>query len=138
MIKVILASHGTISIGIKSALQILCGNTENIISIAGYLNDDFDLNDEIEAIFRLKDKGDTLIVLTDILGGSINNEFMRKLETEKFYLISGMNLGLALEIFMIEENENIEENLIDIINRSKESITLCNNLIQEKIKDDNF
>ena len=138
MFKIVLASHGTLSKGIESALQILYGNIENITCISGYLDEKFDLNDEIEEIFKSKSQEDTIIVLTDILGGSINNEFMRRLKSEEFYLISGLNLGLVLEILLLQNNENLEKNLIDIINKTKESITLCNNLIHNRSIDESF
>ena len=39
-----------------------------------------------------------LVVVTDIFGGSVNNEFIQRQTTGSFTLITGMNLPLLVEM----------------------------------------
>ncbi len=70
---------------------------------------------------------DEIIILTDLLGGRINNDMMRFLNDRRVHLVSGMNLGLVLQLYMYE-NEKIEEAIIEAIKDAKEGIQYCSDL----------
>lgn len=45
---------------------------------------------------RYKDK--EIIVLTDLFGGSVNNEFLQYINQDHVYLVAGLNLPLLIEL----------------------------------------
>ncbi len=45
---------------------------------------------------RYKDK--EIIVLTDLFGGSVNNEFLQYINQDHVYLVAGLNLSLLIEL----------------------------------------
>ena len=45
-----------------------------------------------------KDPADSWFVVTDIFGGSVNNEFIQRQTAGSFALITGMNLPLLVEM----------------------------------------
>ena len=76
MIKLLLSSHGYLADGICSSLKIIMGEQINIRTICAYTEEEFDLKKEVSDILKDLSDEDKLIVVTDIFGGSVNNEFM--------------------------------------------------------------
>ena len=72
-----------------------------------------------------------LVVLTDILGGSVNNEFMGLLDKYNFHLITGINLALLFEVVTCPA-EDLTANLPSIVEQAREHIVLCNELVEAK------
>ena len=136
MVKILLASHGDLAYGIQSSMRIIMGEQKNISTLCAYKDEDFDLKKEVENIFKdLKDE-DQLIVVTDIFGGSINNEFMTYIERENFHLVCGLNLPLVMELILIQDDCNIGENIQNALDNSKQTINYCNSVIKSLALDD--
>lgn len=139
MIKLLLASHGDLADGICSSLEIIMGKQNNILTLCAYKEENFDLKKEIRNILESLPKEEKLIVITDIFGGSVNNEFMNNLNQENLYLISGLNLPLVIELITIQDEENIEEMIKIALENSKESIKYCNLILEEsEVEEDGF
>lgn len=130
MPKIVLASHGLLAKGMKNSIEIIMGPTKNLELITAYI-DDIDPEVEAEKIFNNLNQDETLIVVTDLFGGSVNNVFLNYINKENFYLISGMTLALVLQLLMIKEDENIEESISRLIDETKDHIVLCNDLLKE-------
>lgn len=138
MIKFLLASHGDLADGINSSLQIIMGKQENVLTLCAYKEEKFDLKKEVAQIIRELSCDDELIVITDLFGGSINNEFMSNLDKKKFHLIAGLNLPLVVELIANQSEEDVER-LIDVaLKNSKESIKYCNKLVYTVEEDEEF
>lgn len=138
MIKILLASHGNLAKGMIDSLEIIIGKQNNIESLCAYKAEEFDLTESVKKIINDLKKDENLIVITDIFGGSVNNEFMKYVSHENIFLISGLNLSLVLEVTTIVESENIEKKLKEVIVDSKEQIKYCKTLIEEEIEEDFF
>lgn len=130
MIKLLLASHGDLADGIYSSLKIIVGEQNNISTLCAYKEEEFDLQKEISNILINLQKEDKLIVITDIFGGSVNNEFMNNLQSKNFYLIAGLNLPLVMELITIQNEDDIEGMIKSALENSKDSIKYCNPIIE--------
>ncbi|MFR6675076.1 MAG: PTS sugar transporter subunit IIA [Enterococcus avium] len=98
MRKIILASHGHLADGLKSSVELIAGEQKNIYTINAYEDEDFDLKSTIKNLFSNFSSNDEVIVITDVYGGSVNNEFLVCLNEFSFSLVTGMNLPLVLEL----------------------------------------
>ena len=96
MNKILLASHGYLAQGMKSSLEILMGANDRIECLCAYVTRD--VAALIDAWLESKDPADTWFVVTDIFGGSVNNEFIQRQAAGSFTLIAGMNLPLLVEM----------------------------------------
>lgn len=119
--KIVIATHGKLASGIVSALEIIVGDTKNIQTICGYLTPDFNLANEINQLMESVDFDSTeLIVCTDMMGGSVNNEFMKYLGKYAFHLVTNINLALIIDLVLSPEinetilNEKMEEHLLKV------------------------
>lgn len=136
--KIIVASHGRMASGIKNSLEIIYGESKVVESLDCYVEDDFDLN---EAISRLLEryKNYELIIVTDVFGGSVNNEFLKYVGRPNFYLITGLNLLLLIELVSKINAEGETKTIIKrVLFETKGTIQLCNDLIDTEIEEENF
>ncbi|EOH98413.1 hypothetical protein UAY_02370 [Enterococcus moraviensis ATCC BAA-383] len=126
--KIILATHGNFAEGIRTSLELICGKSVNVEVICAYMKEDFDLSQTIETIIFENQKNE-LLVITDIFGGSVNNEFFKYVEQPNVHLVSGLNLSLLIELYtQLETTSDLEKLIRQAISTSKETIQYCNAL----------
>ena len=139
MRQILCMSHGPLAKGMIETLSIIVGDLDNIDFRCAYV----DGNNDVEMIiddYLKESMGNETIVVTDIFGGSINNEWLRRLpDLSKLYLISGMNLSLLVDLylkFQLVSSDQIEEIIDHAIQASSGSIKFCNQLDYEQTVDD--
>ena len=130
MIKLLLASHGDLAYGVYSSLKIIMGEQKNIATLCAYNKEDFDLKKEVWKIINDLKDDDKLIIVTDIFGGSVNNEFMNNLYRDNLYLVSGLNLPLVMELMLIQDESNIDSMIQNALETSIKTIKYCNPIIK--------
>lgn len=139
--RIVIATHGEFSKGIHSSVQMIFGSASPIECITAYVDPDIDYPSLFRRTVADHDyRKAELIVLTDVLGGSVNNEFIRLLDEYPFHLITGLNLPCLLELVTCPGDE-LARRLPEILNQSREGIALCNDLVsgaQAKMVDDDF
>lgn len=138
MIKFLLASHGNLADGMYSSVKIIMGEQSNISTLCAYVKENFDLKKEVSKIINGLSCEDKLIVITDVFGGSVNNEFMTSLKNKNIYLISGLNLPLVIELITNQDNEDIDSLINSALENSKDSICYCNKVINSVQADEEF
>ncbi len=128
MRQIILASHGYLADGMKNTVGVLTGNTQQITSLCAYCDDVDDIEERARKI--LDDfSGEEVFVITDVFGGSVNSIFVKLLNEYGFWLISGMNLALVVQILLMGEDVT-EESIKSTIETTKNGILLCNGLFE--------
>ncbi|ERK29839.1 MULTISPECIES: PTS sugar transporter subunit IIA [Clostridium] len=121
MLGIVIATHGTLSDGIKDAAEVIMGNTENIVTVNLNAGDDVEkLGKKINSSILEVNQGDGVLVLVDLVSASPYNQSVlvtNKLEQElkdKVYIIGGVNLPMLLEII----NHQILGTQIEIVAKS--------------------
>ncbi len=86
---------------------------------------------------RYKDK--EIIVLTDLFGGSVNNEFLQYINQDHVYLVAGLNLSLLIEL-VSQLDAEVETTVLiqQVLTDSKKMIQFCNERLHQKIEEDEF
>lgn len=130
MNTIILASHGALSQGLKQTAEMILGSATNIYVLSAYRDEDEPIEQQIQSIV-LKLGKENLFILTDILGGSVNNEMIGLLKKEPaIRLITGMNLPLVISI-ATQVNPIAAADLELIIEESRQSLIDCNRLLKK-------
>nr|WP_293994570.1 hypothetical protein [uncultured Fusobacterium sp.] len=142
MQKIIVASHGYFASGIEDSIKILIGERNNIEFISAYrdsIPDSRVLKDKLRDILE-KNKDNTIIMFTDIKGGSMTNTAMELLpEYRNLNIISGSSLALILEYILSSEDEeelDYKELIKNCIIEAKEGMVYINELIEGGNEDD--
>lgn len=105
----ILVSHGDFAKGLKSSLNMLAGQREDVIA-SGL--EDGKTADEFAVVFQQDiakvQEGDQVVLLADIIGGSplttALNVLDKKGMLDQTLVIGGMNLPLALTAVLMKDN----------------------------------
>ena len=125
MFGILLLSHGDLAESMLSTAKMIYGAADEGVTAIGLRQDekaeDFDQR-LIKAIDSV-DNGDGVVVLADLLGGTPCNR-IAAIANEKIKIITGMNLGMFLELVSSRKAENLDiDSLIEI---SKNSIVYYN------------
>ena len=132
--KIVIATHGTLAEGFKSALQIIAG-AENVEAFNCYTSPDFNLQKTIQKVMDSKKPEEELFVFTDLFGGSVNNGFVAALKTNDFHLITNTSLGLLIDFILMEPDV---ETLKKKFDEKEFNAVYCNDFINNMadIEDD--
>lgn len=99
MRNILIATHSTFASGINGSLKLLVGERPEISIIDAYV-DDSDYTVEIDKFFANFNSKDEYVVFTDLFGGSVNQKIFSYKNKYDFYLITGFNLPVLLEIIL--------------------------------------
>ena len=135
MQRLVLASHGYLAEGMNNSAQIIVGKSANIYTICAYVKEGITLESQINELFDSFPEDDEMIVVTDIFGGSVNNEFMQRLQNRRFWLVSGMNLPLVIQLAMAEDGGCISESIKEALETGREMICFCNPMVEVASKE---
>lgn len=104
MLGIVIATHGTLSDGLKSSAEVIMGETHNIATVNLNQGEDVQkLGDKIQTAITEVNQGDGVIILVDLISASPYNQSMmvinrlEKTIQESIYLIGGVNLPMLLE-----------------------------------------
>lgn len=124
MKKIIIASHHKLADGMKQTLQFISGYP-NVFEISAYVEDD-DINKQIEAVMESISQEDEVFIFTDILGGSVTQQFV-KYCNEHVHVIAGMNLPLLMLVALSPKDSFNQEDINEMIKEAQDSIIYVNN-----------
>jgi mannose/fructose-specific phosphotransferase system component IIA len=136
MRKFLIATHGAFAQGIRSSLDVIIGETENLFLIGAYLDQNISVEDELIPILDQITGDDELIIFTDLLGGSVNNIMIREALRQNVHLVSGFNLPLLIEIILADADTPVEEVIASAILNAKEQMAYVNKLIEIQQQND--
>ncbi|MFD2211423.1 PTS sugar transporter subunit IIA [Virgibacillus halophilus] len=135
----LLASHGNLAEGMLDSLEMITGHHDNIFVISAYKNDESDFKSQLKSVLAQISISDELIIITDIFGGSVNNESLKIMNDKRVHLIAGLNLALVIEL-VTRMNSNIftDELIESSLKNAKDTMIYCNLISQKKTKDEDF
>lgn len=129
--RILLMSHGNLAEGMLNTLNIIVGTVQDVDIRCVYVDGNNDVEKIIDnylAEFGLNE----LIVITDIFGGSVNNEWLKRIPNfSNIYLISGMNLNLVINIYLGYKNVSSKDFgsfLKEMVESSSKSIIYCDDI----------
>lgn len=128
MKRFILATHAYMSKGIKSSLELILGKQENLSIYCAYA--------EGEPFFKplviqeVEDHpGDEFVIMTDLFGGSVNNELLELTTRGNVHVVTGTNLILAMSILLTcPESDDVAATIRNCVEDAKTGIVYCNDM----------
>ena len=136
MSRVIFASHGGLSKGMKDSVSMIVGDlakdVETYSLLPGQNPEDF----YQEVLKEAKECEEQILVLCDIKGGSVHTALSKLAVLDNVMVFSGMNMGLALDAVMKSLGGEVSlEDATDLINAAKEGMTVMNGMSSEEDED---
>lgn len=122
MRHVILASHHRFAEGLRDTLEFI-GGVENMRVVCAYV-DETPLDQLVAEAFAPVGEDDEVLVLTDILQGSVNQAFV-PYAGEHVFLVSGVNVACCLELILSGGPLTVEA-VEETLERARAAMVLAN------------
>ena len=134
MSRVIFASHGGLSKGMKDSVTMIVGNLAKNVETYSLLPGE-NPEDYYQELYKQADESDEqILVLCDIKGGSVHTALSKLAMLDNVVVFSGMNMGLALDIVLRHAHLS-EEELQEVIENARDGITMMKELNQVENED---
>ena len=110
MRRYVLASHGKMAEGIKTTLEIIIGPQEDLTCVNAYTDECPDPLPEFQKVIE-QYPNDEIVIMTDMLGGSVNNNAVVLTKNPNVHVVTGMNLAVVISIIMSDQNSDNQSRL---------------------------
>ena len=136
MTKVIIASHHHLATGMKDTIEYLIPSIGKIDVIAAYINNE-PIEDEISKLLESYPVDEKVLIFTDLLGGSVNQTFIRYMSKRNLFLVTGMNLPIIMTLLLSIESEDLSEEFIrKSIDEAKNQLLVVNDIYNQVTDED--
>jgi len=134
--KIILASHHKLATGLADTLNFISNNAADVTDLAAYM-DNQPVDKQVKNLMDSISDDTEVIILTDMLAGSVNQQFFNYRERPHTHIISGMNLPLALAIALEPQDKEISsDRMEELVKEAKDAIVYVNEMKVEVDDDD--
>lgn len=138
MRKYIIATHGYMAYGMNTTLNMLIGEAENLTIINAYTDECKDPVPVFEKIIAENPKDD-IVIMTDLFGGSVNNNALRLTGNKNVHVVTGINLAAVISIVMSDPGMDTRKMISEAVAGAKDMIIYCNELAENaEDEEDNF
>lgn len=110
MIGIIIATHGDFGNSLLKSSEMIMGRQENVAILGLEYGDSVEvLTDELKDYIGKMNKGDGVLVLIDLFGGSPSNATLMNMWDANFKSITGLNMPMLLEAFSSRKSCSLDE-----------------------------
>lgn len=111
--KYIFVSHGDLAKSMLGSAQMIVGEQAGVAALGLYPEDDIEgLKKKVAEAIKAFGGGEDIVCFTDLFSGSPFNAVVSLMGNYPITHITGMNLPLVLEAFMMRMQENISAEMI--------------------------
>ncbi len=135
MFGVVIITHENLGEKLLLTAETITGKLENVVSVS------FDspqkpesTKKQIEEAIKKVDKGNGVIILTDLFGGTPSNIAISFLNQDNVEVVSGVNLPMAIKIPFLKNVDNVHEAAKMLQQYGRESISVASHLLTDNGK----
>ena len=109
MIGLMIITHGNLALELRSAMEHMIGDQNDIEIFSITPEDDIDFQkNNIEKKLKELNQGKGVIILTDVFGGTPSNLALNFLEPGVVEIMSGVNLPMLIKICQLRDKDILE------------------------------
>jgi PTS system mannose-specific IIA component len=137
VIGIVVVTHGQLANELVNAAEMIVGVIPNInaVSIGWQVNPE-DAEREIKEALERVERGQGVILLTDMFGGTPSNLSLTLFEKDKVEVVTGVNLPMLIKLVGLREQQ--KHDLLEVARltcaQGKESIYQASDLLSGKAK----
>ena len=130
MIGLVLVTHGNLAKEFISAMQHVVGPQEQVEAVCIGPEDDMEMRrSEILKKVGEVDKGQGVIVLTDMFGGTPSNLAISIMDRAKVEIIAGINLPMLIKLASLRKDKSLKETVEGAQEAGKKYINIASQLL---------
>ena len=135
MIGLVFVTHGNLAKEFLAAMEHVVGKQENVECVCIGPNDDMDVRrQEILDKAKSADKGDGVLLLTDMFGGTPSNLAMSVIEHGNFDVIAGVNLPMLIKLATARREQPLSKCVQSAQDAGKKYINVASQLLNGSVK----
>ncbi len=137
MKRYVFASHHSMATGLADTMEFLTKCDDPMYDLSAYMNDtgDEDFAAVVEDLFSGFDPDDTVVVMTDLMSGSVNQKFFPYMNDHVF-LLSGVNVPLAMQLMLADEEDLTPDFINECVQEARDQLLLLNTRESEESEED--
>ena len=109
MIGLMIITHGNLALELRSAMEHMIGDQNDIEILSITPEDDIDIQkNNIEKKLKELNQGKGVIILTDVFGGTPSNLALNFLDPGVVEIMSGVNLPMLIKICQLRDEDILE------------------------------
>lgn len=133
MVGVLIVTHSALADELLLATQQIVGEIQGIEPISIDPTEPVeDIRDRIKKGIKKVDRGEGVLILTDMFGGTPSNISLSFLEGGKVEVVTGVNLPMLLKLATLKDEMDLKELASYIVNYGKRNIHLASEVLERK------
>lgn len=132
MIGIIIVTHGALGTELVSVAEHVVGRQQDLVAIGIGPEDDIEQrrNDIITKIGAV-DKGQGVVILTDMFGGTPSNLAISVMKPEKVEVIAGVNVPMLIKLISVRNTMNVMNAVMTAQEAGRKYINVASNLLKK-------
>ena len=130
MVGVLVVTHGGVASELVKAVRRIVGEVDNLHPVSIGWDDDVEqARREIEESIRKVDKGNGVLILTDMFGGTPTNLSLSFLSAGKVEIITGVNLPMLIKFYNLKNKTDIRDVAQKVREQGQKSIYVAGEVL---------
>jgi len=136
MVGVVVVTHGRLAEELIKTAEFIVGRFEAIKGLCiNPVSSSEEVREQIESAIKMVDKGQGVLILTDMFGGTPSNISLSFLEPGKVEVISGVNMPMLLKLAAPNRKTiGLVELAATVTAAAHSSITLASEILNKEVK----
>lgn len=134
MVGVLIIAHSNLAGELISAAEHIVGKMENVVGVSVTPSQSVEqLRNTINQAIKVVNKGDGVLILTDMFGGTPSNISLSFLEEDKVEVLTGVNLPMVVRVATYRDDQKkLKELARHIMGYGRDNIYLSSELLKKK------
>lgn len=134
MVGVVVVTHGNLSRDLLEVTELIVGACPHIVPVTIQSDEGIsEIAKKVEASLKAANKGQGVLILTDLFGGTPSNVSLSFLAEDKVEVLSGVNLPMMIKIATHSESSSLKELAKLAKNAGKKNISLASEIMRKKV-----
>jgi PTS system mannose-specific IIA component len=134
MIGVLITTHGNLGNELIKATELIKGKLEGVLHVSVDQTKGMEeIKKEISSSIKKLDRGQGVLILTDLFGGTPSNISLSFLKEGKLEVVTGVNLPMMLKLYDKRQELNLKEFASYIKDYGRKNIYLASEVLSKKV-----
>lgn len=126
MIAILIVCHGNLAQEFLTVCEDIMGKQSNCTALRVEGSEDIDQTRAklVSSLGQLQKKSESVLILTDMFGGTPSNLAISLLEEGRVEVLAGLNLPMLLKIFALRDRKSLHEVMAEAQDAGRKYITV--------------
>jgi PTS system mannose-specific IIA component len=134
MVGIVIVTHCKLADELVGAAELIVGKIPNCMAVSIDPNDGIDeIGKKVENAIESVDRGEGILILTDLFGGTPSNVSLSFLQDKKVEVLSGVNLPMLLKLSTSRGDLDLRDVARMAKQAGKKNISLASEIMNKKL-----